>query len=416
MERKSSLAYNTAMLYVLTASNYIFGFLTIPYLTRVLGVEIYGQIGFATAFSTYVQVVLDFGFILSATAAVARCEGDIKRISSVLTAVTCCKFCFVALSFAVVLFLILDVGQFSCDPGLFIAYFAYVSINSLIPDYVYRGLERMTIITVRTVTVKGLSLLGIFLFVKGPEQYHLIPIFYLIGALLAVVFVYSHLKKQLGIWFVVVRFGYIVQTAKESFQYFVSRVAATFYGSMNMMILGLVFPGSAVVGQFSACNNIVAAGRALASPVADSLFPYMVRTSRFGSLVRVALIGEAVLVPCCVVAGIFSYDLCGWFFGAEYYEAGGILRVLIALVPIALASYLFGFPALTPLGKARVANTSVMIGAAVQTVLVAGMFALGHFDVLGLCYATVATELVELLVRVVAFIMGVGQLKKSRQS
>ena len=89
---------------------------------------------------------------------------------------------------------------------------------------------------------------------------------------------------------------------------------------------------------------------------------------------------------------------------------------MIALVPIALASYLFGFPALTPLGKARVANTSVMIGAAVQTVLVAGMFALGHFDVLGLCYATVATELVELLVRVVAFIMGVGQLKKSKQS
>lgn len=120
-----------------------------------------------------------------------------------------------------------------------------------------------------------------------------------------------------------------------------------------------------------------------------------------------------MLIPCCVVAGVFSYDLCGWFFGSEYYEAGGILRALIALVPISLASYLFGFPALTPLGKARIANTSVMIGAVVQTILIAAMLALGWFSVLGVCYATVVTELVELLVRVVAFAMGVRRLKKN---
>ena len=62
-----TLAKNTGMLFLLTISNYVFNFITIPYQTRVLEPSIYGNIGFAMSVMSYFQLLTDFGFLLSAT-------------------------------------------------------------------------------------------------------------------------------------------------------------------------------------------------------------------------------------------------------------------------------------------------------------------------------------------------------------
>ena len=82
---KSALAKNTVMLYLLTFSSYFFGLVTVPYLTRVLGPEIYGDIGVATAFAVFMQLIFDFGFILSATADVAERREDKAELSALMT-------------------------------------------------------------------------------------------------------------------------------------------------------------------------------------------------------------------------------------------------------------------------------------------------------------------------------------------
>ena len=48
-EDKKTVANNTLMLYLLSGSNYIFGFITVPLLTRVLGAKNYGLVGFASS-------------------------------------------------------------------------------------------------------------------------------------------------------------------------------------------------------------------------------------------------------------------------------------------------------------------------------------------------------------------------------
>ena len=55
------------MLYALTFSTYALNLIVVPYQTRVLGPDKYGLIGIAAAIVVYVQLVIDFGFLLSAT-------------------------------------------------------------------------------------------------------------------------------------------------------------------------------------------------------------------------------------------------------------------------------------------------------------------------------------------------------------
>ena len=96
------LAQNTMFLYMMTASTYILNFATVAYLTRVLGPSIYGQVGIAIGYMAYIQIVLDFGFILSATQRISERREDTYFASEVIAAVTAIKlvlFCLVCCIF-----------------------------------------------------------------------------------------------------------------------------------------------------------------------------------------------------------------------------------------------------------------------------------------------------------------------------
>ena len=110
------------MLYILTFSGYVFNFITMPYQTRVLGPVVFGVLGFAQACAVYVQLFLDFGFLLSSTEDVANCRDDKQQMSRIMSAVTVCKLGLGVVAFAVVLALCLFVPKLREDITLYMLY------------------------------------------------------------------------------------------------------------------------------------------------------------------------------------------------------------------------------------------------------------------------------------------------------
>jgi O-antigen/teichoic acid export membrane protein len=416
MANNKSLLKNTAMLYVLTACNYIFGFITIPYLTRVLGVTTFGAVGFAQGVTAYIALVLDFGFILSATATVALAQGDVNRISRTMSAVLHAKVALCFISFVAIMLLCSYVPQFQQERTLIILFFVYAAINCFIPDFVYRGIEQMQAITYRTVAIKALFVACVFIFVKEPSDYLLVPVFYALGAIAAVVVVYFHLRKSFNIRIMSVEFAEVVKSLKASSQFFLSRIASTFYSSMNILVIGLLWPGSVALGSYSATDKAISAGRAISSPIADSLYPYMIRTKDFRKLILIAVIGFTILALFCVPCWLWADQVCIFLFGEEYEFAGVLLRLLLPLIPMSIVIYLFGFPALSPLGLANIANASVVAGAVVQVLLLLILWIAGVLSVEVICISSVLTESVVLAIRLIAFIYGLKSFSKKGES
>lgn len=398
--QKSILINNTLMLYILTFSNYFFSFITVPYQTRILGPEYYGKLGFAAAFSTYFQLFLDFGFILSATAEVAKHRDNRNEVSKVMTSVVISKLILILISFIILLMLCILMPKLKEDILLYILFFIYVSINSMLPDYLYRGLENMKVITYRTVIVKLFFTVMIFILLKDKSQYYYVPILNAIGSVGAVIAVYIHVFKKLKIKFVKVDSSYIWKIFKNSSYYFYSRIATTIYNATNTFILGFIYPTGNMVGYFTSSNKLVTTARNAFSPIADSLYPYMIKNKNYKLMKKILSIGMPIVIGGCIFIGIFAEFICVLLFGEEFRDAAPILRLLLPLIALALPNYLLGFPALTPLGLDKYANISTILGAVIQVMGLTILYVVSLLNIYTICILTGITEFCVLLVRI----------------
>ena len=400
--KKSTLMKNTVMLYILTFSTYFISAALIPYETRVLGADSYRSVGLSGSIMRYFQLVVDFGFLLSATEEVARRRDDKKALDTIFTSVTLIKLALTALCFAVMLSLSFAVPQWRALRLFFILDFFSVTLGSLIPDFLYRGVEKMTAVTVRTVILRLFSAAMIFIFVKKPGDEMLIPAFLALGNFAALFFVYIDVKKRLGVGFCRVSREDVLSRLKLSGLFFFSRVATTVYTVTNTVVLDIVGKGS---GLITSSNSVAVKVTDLAkngiSPISDSMYPYMVKNRDFRMVKKMLMIFEPIIIAGCVAVGVFAEPLCA-LLGKDFTYAAAPIRAMLPVIAVILPSYVFGFPVMGAMGINKYANYSTIFGSAVHVVLMVALIAAGIYDPVTAGLATSFTETSILVFRLIA--------------
>ena len=395
---KKSLLKNTIYLYLLTFSNYIFGFVTIPYLTRILGPEVFGVLGFAMAFHAYFCLILDFGFLLSGTKKVAEYADDCIELAKIVSSIIYIKvFLFVILSIILLITCLLNHYLWANCKILF-CYLLLAGVSSMMPDFLYRGLEKMEIITIRTLIIRCIFTSLIFVFLKSAAQYCLVPIFQILGTVVALMWVYNDLHKNLKIHIVKVHLKYVLSLFCDSYQYFLSRIASSVYNVTNTVILGFVYSNSNIIGLYTAAEKIKLIVGQVCAPVADSFYPYMLRTKDFSRMIKVTILLELFIIIGCVLMWIYAEYICITLFGQSFVTASSILRYMLPLIAIALPTFMFGFPALSPIGYAKWANYSIEIAMLNQVIGMSFLFFFKSVNVFSICIVTFISEFISLII------------------
>lgn len=398
---QNRLLKNTVMLYILQFSTYFFSLVTVPYQTRILGPVIYGNLGVAVAVMTYFQLFMDFGFILSATEDISKNRENKEYVNKRLTSITILKCILAVISILIMSGMCIWIPNFSKYSKLYMVYIIAYAINAFIPDYLYRGIEKMTAITVRTVIIKFFFTIMIFVFLKSKEDYMVVPILLLLGNIGAVLGTYIHLFQMLGYRFTKVSLHEIYEDFKRSFFFFFSRIATTVYSTTNTIIIGLIDKTGSATGFYTSADKVMTIAKSGLSPISDSLYPYMVKNKDFKLVKKILLFFMPIIIGGCIIVGIFSKPLCGFVFGEEFYGTAPVLVAMLPAIVAILPSYILGFPTLGAMGLSKYANLSIVAGTITHIVGLLIIAACGKIGVISLAAMTSVSEWAILIFRFV---------------
>ena len=389
---KNKLVLNTAMLYVMNIAKLLFPFLTLPYLTRVLSVEGYAMVSYVKTVMQYMQLTVDFGFMLSATTAIVAVAGDGKKVGSVVSHTILAKLLLSAIAFAVLGVMTASIALLRQNIPYVLLSFVTVALSAFLVDYLFRGLEQMQEITIRFVTMKGIATALTFLFVRGDGDLLWIPVLDILGTLVSLVLVWLRVRRY-GITLCLPKLAEAWRQLKDAFRYFISDIATTAFGALNTLLIGIMLP-TAQIALWSVAMQIISAIQVLFNPITGGIYPEMVRSRSMGLLKKVCKICVPVLILGCTALYFLAEVAILIVSGEKYLEAVSILRLLIPMLLFSFPAMLFGWPALGALGRVKETTATTILSAVFQCAGLALLMATGQFTLISIALLRCATEVV----------------------
>lgn len=399
-EKKKRLLDNFLSLGVLQIFSYVIPLITLPYLSRVLGVEKFGVIFFALAFMAYFNILIDFGFGLSATREIAVNRHNNKNISNIFNSVITIKMFLVLLSFLVLILTIIFVPKIRENYTVFLLSFLMCIGNAIYPVWFFQGMERMKYITFLNMLSKTIFLILIFVFVKQQSDYIIVPLLNSFGFLVAGIIGFVFAIKEFGLQLYIPRFSTIKKHFKYSSEFFMTQVSVSLYTNTNTVCLGFV--GSEfMVGLYVAAEKIYGAINGLKGPLVTALYPFVTRNKDIKLYKKIFKLAILVSFVISCFAFIFAKDIITIFYGSEMTEAYNVLRIFCVLFFVNVPSVLLGYPLLGALGHTHETNWSVVYSSIIHFIGLVFLISLHDLTIYTMAYMVLITTMFELLMRVI---------------
>ena len=176
---KKNIFYST----ILTTANYIFPLLTYPYVSRVLGVDKIGICNFVDSIINYFVLFSMLGVGIVGIREIAKNKNDKECLNKTFNSL------FFLNTLSTTIMLVLLIIAINIVPKLnehkelmYIGAFKLV-FNYLLIEWLYKGLEDFKFITNRTVIIRCLYVISVFIFIHDVNDYKL---YYLLMALMVV--------------------------------------------------------------------------------------------------------------------------------------------------------------------------------------------------------------------------------------
>ncbi|MEA5035709.1 oligosaccharide flippase family protein [Cloacibacillus evryensis] len=388
---------NTSMLYLFSIASLVFPLLTLPYLTRVLSIEYYGISAYVKSCMAYFTVFLEFGFLLSATRDIVNANNDCQMMSQIVGAVTMAK---VLLS-AAALFAMLAIFPFLPILGnnkLFtLLSFCAIAINALIPDYLFRGLNAMEVITYRFIVCKAISVLLTFVLVKDDSDFLLIPLLDFGSSILALALSIGCMHKR-NISLPLVSIKLALSTMIKSFTYFISDFATTAFSALCTILIGL-YLNITDVAYWSLSITLVGAAQSLFSPIMNGIYPYMVSTRDLSLIKKILAIFLPMITLACLIACLYAPQLLYFVSGEKYIAAAPIFRMLLPLVLISFPGMLCGWPSLGAINRAKEVSITSSCAVIFQIISLIILITNNHFNIINIVIVRTMTETILFITR-----------------
>lgn len=356
---------------ILTTANYVFPVLTYPYVSRVLGVNNIGICNFIDSIINYFILFSMMGVAVIGVREIAASKEREER-SKVFSGLLLLN------AFATTIMLIILVMAIYMIPRLyeykelmFVGAFKLV-FNYLSVEWLYKGLENFKFITIRTLIVKVIYVISVFLFVRKTNDYF---IYYLLLSMMVVVnAIINILYAQKFVTFTLKKL--IVRPfVKPFFIFGFYMLLTSMYTTFNVAYLGFI-AGEEEVGYFTTATKLFTIILSLYTAFTGVLMPRMsalIRTSHwdeFKILLRKSIdILLAFTIPLIILSIVFAPEIIKIISGKGYEGAIVPMRIAMPLMLVIGFEQILIIQTLMPLKEDKVVLRNSILGALVGLLL-----------------------------------------------
>ena len=372
-EDKRRLLSNFFSLSILQTFTYILPLLTLPYLVRVLGSEKFGLVVFAQAFIIFFNILVDYGFNLSATREISVNRENKEKLTEIFSSVMSIKFILIGISFTILSTIIFSFENFSNNIDLYYLTFLWVIGQALFPIWYFQGLEKMKYITIVNITSKLIFTIAIFIFIQNETDYILVPILnglgFIIGGILSLWIVHKDFNQKFQIQSIKILLMYF----KDSSQFFLSRLSSVGYSNVNTFLAGILL-SPVFVTYYYLADKAVSVILTLFSPIVQTIYPYLAKKYNFIFLVKLVSILMVISILVVFLGYLFS-DLISIILLGEINDIfKNLFYVIIPIIPISTLYVLLGAPLLLARGYKKEFNLSIIYGFIIHLLLLSTLY------------------------------------------
>ena len=378
----------------LSLSQVLFPLLVFPYVSRVLGPTQIGEIAFVDSITQWCTLVAALGISVYGVREIAKVKHDFQKRSNVFSELLVLHLTATVL---VTIFFVLSfhtIGSLTTFRHLFWIGAGMLFLQSLVIEWLFQGLGAFPYITKRTLAIRALTTIAIFVCVQGPDDgviYYSLTFF---GILLNVLVNGWHARKFVRFHTQGLHFRKHIRPLLYIFSF---AMVTSVYTLLDTAILGFL-ADKAEVGYYSTAIRIVKLVTTLLVAVSTVLVASLSfafhngRQEEAFALLRKSFAFTVFIgVPLSVGLGMVSRDVILLFAGEDYLPAAVLLQLLTPTLLVIGLNNVFGMQVLNTTNNEGLFLKAALFGMVVS--LIANFLFIPIYRAAGAAIANLLAEL-----------------------
>lgn len=379
MSLSKSFLYNT----VYQISLIVLPFITIPYVTRVLGSSGVGLYSFTDSILNYFVFFAMLGVSYYGSRAIAYVKDDFEERSKSFLGIFFLKLITTTISSIIFFVFLLS----SVHANKLIYFLQFINLLSAAADisWFFIGIEEIKTVVTRNVIIKIISVALIFVMVKHQSDVW-IYVLILTG---------SNFLGQLIMWkYVPKKVKWVKLSEKDIsihfvpiLKLFILQIAAQLYMYLDKTMLG-IFSTTSEVGIYDMSQKLVRLSLALITSMSTVMIPRISNLYIQKDMEKIKTSISKVFQLTNYISIAIMFGLCGiikefapWFFGPQFLKVIPITYIVAPMILIVPLGHVVGVQLMIPMGKELLVSlcpiTAAVINAVLNVFLIPRYFSIG---------------------------------------
>lgn len=407
LPKKHSLKSNVIFNFISKILVLIIPLITTPYLARVLHEEGNGQISFATSIITYFILFANLGFETYGQREIARRQDNKYEKSLVFWELIVIKTALMLVSESILLLVVFTAG-FGNYTDLILIMSIQVVATALDIQFLFQGEEDFKSIAIRTIILKVIGLVCIFVFVKDEGDTWIYALCLSLSVIVSNIIMWPAIIKRICV--VKIKDMHIWRHFIPTLMIFLPTLAVTIYSVFDKTMIGLLSSNPDYDnGCYEQAYKLNSVALLLVTIVPYVLVPRnaydYANGNRDGMQNHISFsLHYVLMIGLPLIAGfaVLSNNLCDWFLGDGYAEVPMLLCIMSVRFVTSGFGVIFGDSIFIVIGKEKYVTLSAVIAA----VLNVGLNAI-FIPYWGAVGAAIATAIAESVICIVLGIFAV---------